>query len=106
MPRYTDHDDDVPLAQLCYPSEAPPSYDVVVRESFRTTLIQQVRSTTSLPNEVDEEAAAAFGEGGARADDVRFTVEKVVAAIIVSMLLLMVAALLALVAVSRMRVGQ
>lgn len=92
---YTDNvfdDDDVPLAHLyAYPTEAPPSYHVAVRESYRATLIQHIPSH-SISTDADEEA----GVDHPQADDVRFTVERVVAAIIVSMMLLLVAALLAL----------
>ncbi|KAF2683648.1 hypothetical protein K458DRAFT_431876 [Lentithecium fluviatile CBS 122367] len=92
---YTDNvfdDDDVPLAHLYpYPTEAPPSYYVAVRESYRATLIQHIPSH-SISTDADEEA----GVDHPQADDVRFTVERVVAAIIVSMMLLLIAALLAL----------
>lgn len=89
-------DEDVPLAQLYpYPVDAPPSYQVAVRESYRETLVQHI-PTHSASILHDEEA----GLDEAHADDVRFTVEKVVAAIIVSMLLLIIASLLALIAVS------
>ncbi|KAF2241187.1 hypothetical protein BU26DRAFT_525382 [Trematosphaeria pertusa] len=95
---YTDaipeSDDDVPLAHLYpYPADAPPSYAAAVRQSFRDTLIQHIPHN-SVSTEPDEE----LGADRAQADDVRFTVERVVAAIIVSMLLLIIAALLALVA--------
>lgn len=98
---YTDaprsaNDDDVPLAQLYpYPTEAPPPYQVAVRESFRETLVQHLPSR-SISLGPDEEAGIERGS----ADDVRFTVEKAVAAIIVSMLLLVIASLLALIAIS------
>lgn len=86
----------MPLAYLLpLPTEAPPPYQVAVREAYRATLIQHIPdpSLSTLP---DEE----MGVERAHADDVRFTVERVVAAIIVAMLLLIIAALMALVAVS------
>ncbi|KAF1954705.1 hypothetical protein CC80DRAFT_493495 [Byssothecium circinans] len=102
---YTDavpeNDGDVPLAHLYpYPTEAPPSYHVAVRESFRDTLIRHIPSH-SVSTEADEEA----GVEHAQADDVRFTVERFVAAIIVSTMLLVIAALLALVVVTSLRTG-
>jgi hypothetical protein len=92
---------DVPLAHLYpYPNEAPPSYHAAVRESFRATLSQHIPSH-SISTEVDEEAAVDH----VQADEMRFTVERLVASIIVSMLLLVIAALLALVAVASFRSG-
>ena len=89
-------DEDVPLAHLYpYPADAPPSYQVAVRESYRETLVQHI-PTQSASTVLDEEA----GLDEVHADDVRFTVEKIVASIIVSMLLLIIASLLALIAVS------
>ncbi|KAL1598716.1 hypothetical protein SLS60_007857 [Paraconiothyrium brasiliense] len=95
---YTDvsraqNDEDVPLAQLYpYPTEAPPPYQIAVRESYRETLAQHIPN----PSVRDEEA----GIEHIQSDDMRFTVEKVVAAIIVAMLLLIIASVLALIAVS------
>lgn len=66
-----------------------------MRESFRETLVQHLPSR-SISLGPDEEAGIERGS----ADDVRFTVEKAVAAIIVSMLLLVIASLLALIAIS------
>lgn len=81
----------MPLAHLYpYPTEAPPSYQAVVRESFRATLIQHIPDNSGI--ETDEEA----GVERAQADDVRFSVERVVATIIVAMMLLVIAALLGL----------
>jgi len=101
---YTDDiysDDDVPLAHLCrYPSEAPPSYHVAVRESFRATLFQHIPPHSD-SSDTDTEA----GIDTPQADDVRFTVERFVAAIIVSMMLLVCAALLALIAVASFHSG-
>ncbi|KAF1976294.1 hypothetical protein BU23DRAFT_44778 [Bimuria novae-zelandiae CBS 107.79] len=101
LPPYTDapqpaNDDDVPLAQLYpYPTEAPPPYQIAVRESYRETLLQHIPSR-SVSTVDDEESGVAT----AGADDERFDVEKVMAAIIVSMLLVVVASILALIAIS------
>ncbi|KAJ4360277.1 uncharacterized protein N0V89_000838 [Didymosphaeria variabile] len=98
---YTDvprahNDEDVPLAQLYpYPTEAPPPYQIAVRESYRETFAQHVPNH-SMSTVRDEEASLEQ----VPSDDVRFTVEKVVAAIIVAMLLLVIASILALIAVS------
>ncbi|KAK3209330.1 hypothetical protein GRF29_69g1450678, partial [Pseudopithomyces chartarum] len=90
------NDEDVPLAHLYpYPTEAPPSYQVAVRESYRETLVQHIPNS-AVYTAHDEEA----GIEEAQADDVRFTVEKFVAAIIVSMVLLIIASFLALIAIS------
>jgi hypothetical protein len=95
------NDDDVPLAHLCsYPTEAPPSYHVAVRESFRATLVQHI-PTHSVSSDVDTEAGIDIDFE--QADDVRFTVERFVAAIIVSMMLLVCAALLALITLTSFR---
>ncbi|KAK7182523.1 hypothetical protein DPSP01_014115 [Paraphaeosphaeria sporulosa] len=98
---YTDaprapNDEDVPLAQLYpYPTEAPPPYQIAVRDAFRETLAHHMpRYSESTIR--DEEAAMER----AQSDDVRFTVEKAVATIIVVMLLLVIASILALIAVS------
>jgi hypothetical protein len=88
-------DEDVPLAQLYPYGEAPPPYQVAVRESYRETLAQHMPSH-SVSTVRDEEAAVERVDS----DDVRFTVEKAVAAIIVAMLLLIIASILALIAVS------
>ncbi|KAF2641982.1 hypothetical protein P280DRAFT_548585 [Massarina eburnea CBS 473.64] len=87
---YTDFDpnygntDDVPLAHLYpYPTEAPPSYHAVVRESFRATLIQHLASDSASTNAIMDEEA---GVDRVQADDVRFTVEKVVASIIMTLM--------------------
>ncbi|KAF2442878.1 hypothetical protein P171DRAFT_433258 [Karstenula rhodostoma CBS 690.94] len=98
---YTDaprapNDEDVPLAQLYpYPTEAPPPYQIAVRDSFRETLSHNTPSYSTSTIQ-DEEAAVEQ----VQSDDVRFTVEKAVAAIIVAMLLLVIASILALIAVS------
>ncbi|KAF2795365.1 hypothetical protein K505DRAFT_336111 [Melanomma pulvis-pyrius CBS 109.77] len=92
---YTDipegDDDDVPLAHLYpYPTEAPPAYHIVVRQSYRDTLISHIPPNfTGLP-EADEEA----GVERPQADDVRFSVERVVAGLIVSMVLVLITTLL------------
>ncbi|KAF9734185.1 hypothetical protein PMIN03_005208 [Paraphaeosphaeria minitans] len=98
---YTDaprapNDEDVPLAQLYpYPTEAPPPYQFAVRESFRETLAHHIPSYSESTIR-DEEAAIER----VQSDNVRFTVEKAVATIIVAMLLLVIASILALIAVS------
>lgn len=98
---YTDaprasNDEDVPLAQLYpYPTEAPPPYQIAVRDSFRETLAHHFTSFSE-PTIRDEEAALEQ----AQPDDERFTVEKAVATIIVAMLLIVLASILALIAVS------
>ncbi|KAJ4373293.1 hypothetical protein N0V83_003587 [Neocucurbitaria cava] len=111
-------DDDVPLAHLLlqpqtyhisstsyssfpphipYPLEAPPSYSVAVRQSYRDTLIQHIPSGQQQRDprdpilvEIDEEAGLEM----MRADDVRHSVEKVVAMFVVASLLLVIAAVL------------
>ena len=89
-------DDDVPLAQLCpYPTEAPPSYHFAVRESFRATLLQHI-PTPSVSNDTDTES----GLEVPNSDDVSLTVERFMAALIVSMVLLISAGLLALIALT------
>lgn len=94
-PRITT-DEDVPLAHLFpYPTEAPPPYHFAVRESYRGTLVQHIASQHT--STVRDEEAVIDRE---QSDDVRFAVEKVVAAIIVAMLLLVIASILALIAVS------
>ena len=91
------NDEDVPLAHLySYPTEAPPPYQVAVRESYRETLVQHMPSSNVYNNVHDEEAGIDVNQP----DDVRFTVEKFVAAIIVSMVLLIIASFLALIAIS------
>lgn len=100
----TPNDDDVPLAHLIlqpqiysqhysleppYPLEAPPSYSVAVRQSFRDTLIQYIPQGPSAVD-TDEEAGVEI----VRADDVRHSVEKVVAMFVVASLLLIISAVL------------
>lgn len=96
-------DDDVPLAHLLlhsqayprpqayaidvsYPLEAPPSYSTVVRQSYRDTLVLHIPTGSHNPHEVDEEAGLEI----ARPDDVRHSVEKVVAMFVVASLLLII----------------
>jgi hypothetical protein len=84
-------DDDVPLAHLYpYPTEAPPSYSVAVRQSYRDTLIAHIPTNSNVSAETDEEA----GVDREYHDDVRFKVEKLVAAIIVSLILLVLTGLM------------
>jgi len=82
--RYTDdeHDDNIPLAHLLhsYPSEAPPSYSVAVRQSHE----QYVPRTRSVVVEIDPET----GEVVSRTDDVRHSMEKVAAMFVVAVVLL------------------
>jgi hypothetical protein len=66
-----------------------------VQDSYREALAQHM-PTHSVSTVRDEEAAVER----VHPDDVRFTVEKAVAAIIVAMLLLIIASILALIAVS------
>jgi hypothetical protein len=90
---YTDNpsgesDDDVPLAHLYpYPTEAPPAYHVAVRQSYRDTLIAHIPVNFT----GDEEEG---GEEGEREDDLRFSIERVIAGLIVVMILLVVCLLL------------
>lgn len=97
FPPYTDvepgseDNDDVPLAHLYpYPTEAPPSYSFAVRQSYRDTLISHIPSNTNALAESDEEA----GEDREYHDDVRFKIERIVAAIIVSLVLLVITGVL------------
>ena len=71
-----------------------------MRESFRATLFQHIPPHSD-SSDTDTEA----GIDTPQADDVRFTVERFVAAIIVSMMLLVCAALLALIAVASFHSG-
>lgn len=88
-PSYPDdeEDEDVPLTRLLlHPCDAPPAYSTVVRQSYRETLLQHIpRHPVVVDVDVDEEAALER----MRADDVRFTVERVVAmAVVMAMLVL------------------
>ncbi|ORY13368.1 hypothetical protein BCR34DRAFT_267320 [Clohesyomyces aquaticus] len=88
---YTDavpyNDDDVPLAHLLPPpTEAPPAYHVVVRQSFRDTLISHIPTNAGAFDAADEEAQ--FERS--RPDDVRFGVERVLAKMIVAIVLLLI----------------
>lgn len=102
FPPYTDNEDgtvdndDVPLGYLYpYPTEAPPSYTVAVRQSFRDTLILHVPSNRTTQASGDEE------EGGEREypDDVRFRVERVVGLFLAAFFLLGLSAVLFLYAI-------
>lgn len=85
------NDDDVPLAHLYpYPTEAPPSYHVAVRQSYINTSISHIPSHTRTSVDIDEEA----GQELERPDDIRHQVEKVVAALIVSGVLLIIMAVM------------
>ncbi|KAF1947531.1 hypothetical protein EJ02DRAFT_392024 [Clathrospora elynae] len=107
-PPQTPNADDVPLAHLLlhtrshsiealhphnppYPLEAPPSYAIAVRQSYRNTLIQHIARGQGPRDpvlvEVDEESGVEL----TRPDDVRHSIEKVVAMFIVATLLLIIA---------------
>lgn len=78
-----------PLHDPSYPAEAPPSYAIAVRQSYRDTL------TLYLPGphrDSDEESQAGVDYIGA--DDVRHSVEKVVAMFVVAMFLLIASGVL------------
>ncbi|KAH7066691.1 hypothetical protein BKA63DRAFT_425295, partial [Paraphoma chrysanthemicola] len=87
--------DNIPLAHLLhlnaiYPTESPPSYSVAIRETqtHRDTLIQYIPP----PNpKFDPES----GEVVARTDDVRHSVEKVVAMFVVAIVLLVLSGVMA-----------
>ncbi|CAA9960728.1 hypothetical protein CFE70_004102 [Pyrenophora teres f. teres 0-1] len=78
-----------PLIDSSYPAEAPPSYAIAVRQSYRDTL------TLYLPGphqDSDEESQA--GMDYMAADDIRHNVEKVVAMFVVAMMLLLASGVL------------
>ncbi|KAF1927102.1 uncharacterized protein M421DRAFT_421968 [Didymella exigua CBS 183.55] len=80
-----EEDRNVPLAQfLLYPCDAPPAYSTVVRQSYRETFLQHIPRHPVIVD-LDEEAALEM----MRADDVSFTIERVVAmAAVIALLLL------------------
>lgn len=89
FPPYSDseNDDDVPLAHLYpYPTEAPPAYNVVVGQSYRDTLISHIPSGSYDSRTSDEEAVV----GQREADDLRFSIERIVAMIVVALVLLLI----------------
>jgi hypothetical protein len=97
FPPYTDavpgaeDNDDVPLAHLYpYPTEAPPAYNVAVRQSYRDTLISHIPSNPNLSPDADEEAGVEMDYY----DDNRFKIERVVAAMILSVILMVITAFL------------
>lgn len=109
----SDHDtdnDDIPLAHFLpphpYPHEAPPSYSVAVRSthSYHDTLIQYIPShrqhqtsqrwQTSNASQVVVEIDSESGEVLSRTDDVRHSVEKVVAMFVVAAVLLVISGVL------------
>jgi hypothetical protein len=99
FPPYTDSvngaegNEDVPLGYLYpYPTEAPPSYTVAVRQSFRDTLILHVPATMVTPANGDEEE----GEDREFPDDVRFKVERVMGMFLAAFLLFILSGLLLL----------
>ena len=88
-PRSDEDPDDVPLAHLYpYPTEAPPSYYVAVQQSYRDTLISHIPTTSNMSPETDEEEAVDRDYS----DDVRFKVERVVAALVVAFILMTITA--------------
>lgn len=84
----------MPLGYLYpYPTEAPPAYNVVVRESYRDTLIAHIPTHSGLADDaggVDEEAGVEMEYH----DDVRFRVEKAVAAFVVAFVLFILSGLM------------
>ena len=110
-PPATPDADDVPLAHLIsthiynqstdasylsrenHPGDAPPPYAIAVRQSYRDTLIQHIPRGQHEPREADEESEV--GMDIERPDDVRHSVEKVVAMFTVAFMLLIIAGLLA-----------
>ncbi|KAF2874151.1 hypothetical protein BDV95DRAFT_592272 [Massariosphaeria phaeospora] len=102
IPPYTDadplasHDDDVPLAHLYpYPTEAPPSYNTVVRQSYRDTLIQHIPSHSISTSSTSADTDLETGVELERADDMRFGVERVVAMLVVALVLLLISGVMA-----------
>jgi hypothetical protein len=111
-PPQTPDADDVPLAHLLlsthsqshsleasfpvhdpsYPSEAPPPYAIAVRQSYRDTLVQYVPRSHHASRDTDEESQLDLEM--LRPDDVRHSVEKVVAMFVVAALLLIVSGVL------------
>ncbi|EOA85221.1 hypothetical protein ACJQWK_06854 [Exserohilum turcicum] len=107
--------DDVPLGQLIithmyaepeddsYGGEAPPPYAIAVRQSFRETLIQHIPHSQHEAGEVDEESEV--GIEIARPDDVRYSVERMVAMVVVAIILFVISGILAWLALGRRMLG-
>ncbi|KAH6872294.1 hypothetical protein BKA58DRAFT_142789 [Alternaria rosae] len=110
-PPHTPDADDVPLALLVshtytqsteishqsddafYPADAPPPYAIAVRQSYRDTLVQYIPRGQHASREEDEESQ--LGADVARPDDVRHSVENIVAMFVVAILLLVLSGVLA-----------
>jgi hypothetical protein len=111
-PPQTPDADDVPLAHLLsthtytqstqvshqpndalYPADAPPPYAIAVRQSYRDTLIQYIPRGQHASPDADEESQV--GVDLLRPDDVRYSIEKIVAMFVVALLLLVVSGVLA-----------
>ncbi|KAL1801035.1 hypothetical protein ACET3X_001377 [Alternaria dauci] len=120
-PPHTPIADDVPLAHLFathtyaqpteflyqpddafYPADAPPPYAIAVRQSYRDTLIQYIPSSQHDPR-VAEDEESQLGIDVIRPDDVRYSVEKIVAMFVVALLLLVVSGVLSWLALGNMR---
>ncbi|EUC39118.1 hypothetical protein COCCADRAFT_21548 [Bipolaris zeicola 26-R-13] len=96
--------DDVPLAYLVTAQtyledsdasctgEAPPSYAVAVRQSYRDTLIQYIPPGQEGYGDVDDESE--IGVDMERPDDVRYSVERIAAMFVVAFILLVVSGVL------------
>jgi hypothetical protein len=96
--------DDVPLAHLITTQtylqatdascagEAPPSYAIAVRQCYRETLIQHIPHSREGFRDMDEESE--MGVEMARPDDVRYSVERIVAMFVVAIILLVVSGVL------------
>jgi hypothetical protein len=119
-PPHTPIADDVPLAHLLsthtyaqstefsiqsddalYPADAPPSYAIAVRQSYRDTLIQYIPSSQH-DSRVEEDEESQLGIDATRPDDVRYSVERIVAMFVVALLLLVVSGVLAWLALGNM----
>ncbi|KAH7080943.1 hypothetical protein FB567DRAFT_116576 [Paraphoma chrysanthemicola] len=106
--------DNIPLAHLLhlnaiYPTESPPSYSVAIRETqtHRDTLIQYIpppNPSSTPPSHYQSQAHyrpvliefdPESGEVVARTDDVRHSVEKVVAMFVVAIVLLVLSGVMA-----------
>jgi hypothetical protein len=76
-----------------YPADAPPPYAIAVRQSYRDTLVQYIPRGEHETRSEDEESQ--LGVDVARPDDVRYSVENMVAMFVVAILLLVVSGVLA-----------
>lgn len=119
-PPHTPIADDVPLAHLLsthtyaqstefsiqsddalYPADAPPSYAIAVRQSYRDTLIQYIPSSQH-DSRIAEDEESQLGIDATRPDDVRYSVERIVAMFVIALLLLVVSGVLAWLALGNM----